>query len=145
MSDRPTLDGINLVVRDIDATLAFYRALGVEIPDDAVWRTDSGAHHVEVEMPNGMRLDFDSPSLAAYYDGGSTHLDGGGVLGFSIATREAVDERYAALVSAGYQGVQPPFDAFWGARYAVVEDPSGNHVGLMSPSDPERRAAPPNL
>jgi uncharacterized glyoxalase superfamily protein PhnB len=29
-------------------------------------------------------------------------------------------------------------DTFWGARYAVIEDPDGNHVGLMSPIDPER-------
>ena len=33
----------------------------------------------------------------------------------------------------------------WGARYAVVEDPDGNAVGIMSPSDPDRRsmARPP--
>jgi uncharacterized glyoxalase superfamily protein PhnB len=34
---------------------------------------------------------------------------------------------------------------FWGARYAIVEDPDGNHVGVMSPSDPDRRRAPPDL
>lgn len=27
-----------------------------------------------------------------------------------------------------------------GARYAIVEDPDGNYVGVMSPSDPARRA-----
>ena len=43
---------------------------------------------------------------------------------------------YADLTGAGYRGQQPPYDAFWGARYAVVEDPDGNAVGLMSPSDP---------
>jgi hypothetical protein len=40
---------------------------------------------------------------------------------------------------------QPPFDAFWGARYAIVEDPDGNHIGLMSPSDPALRTAPPKV
>ena len=35
------------------------------------------------------------------------------IIGFSLPTREAVDERYAALTSAGYPGRQPPFDAFW--------------------------------
>ena len=38
---------------------------------------------------------------------------------------------------------QPPFDAFWGARYAIVEDPDGNSVGLMSPVDPTRRSPMP--
>jgi hypothetical protein len=31
----------------------------------------------------------------------------------------------------------------WGARYAIVVDPDGNHIGLMSPSDPALRRAPP--
>jgi hypothetical protein len=34
------------------------------------------------------------------------------VIGFSLPTREAVDERCAERTSAGYAG-QPPFDAFW--------------------------------
>jgi uncharacterized glyoxalase superfamily protein PhnB len=64
------------------------------------------------------------------------------VLGFSFPSREAVDERYADLVGAGYVGRQPPYDAFWGARYAVVQDPDGNDVGLMSPVDPTKRSVP---
>ena len=62
MSDSsPVLDQLNLVVRDMDATLAFYRRLGLHIPDTAAWRTASGAHHVEVVMPNGMHLEFEHP------------------------------------------------------------------------------------
>jgi uncharacterized glyoxalase superfamily protein PhnB len=47
------------------------------------------------------------------------------------------------FASAGYRGLQLPFDAFWGARYAIVEDPDGIAIGLMSPIDPTRRTAPP--
>ena len=43
----------------------------------------------------------------------------------------------------------PPFDAFWAARYAVVADPDGNDVGLMSlwrnPAGHGRRSHPPRL
>jgi hypothetical protein len=46
-------------------------------------------------------------------------------------------------MAAGYVGQQPPYDAFWGARYAIVEDPDGNPGGRMSPLDPARRSAPP--
>ncbi len=60
----PVLSGLNLIVRDMDATLAFYRQLGLDIPDSAVWRTDSGAHHVDLSLPNGFGLDFDSKPLA---------------------------------------------------------------------------------
>ncbi len=54
---------------------------------------------------------------------------GGAVLGVSVASRDKVDEVYAGLVDAGYPGRQPPYDAFWGSRYAIVEDPDGNPVG----------------
>jgi uncharacterized glyoxalase superfamily protein PhnB len=53
-----------------------------------------------------------------------------------------VDEIYADLVGAGYLGQQEPVDASWGARFAVVEDPDGNAVGLMSPVDAQRRRPP---
>ena len=36
----PVFNGLNLVVRDMEATLAFYRKLGVEIPDSIVWDTE---------------------------------------------------------------------------------------------------------
>ena len=65
------------------------------------------------------------------------------VIGFALPSREAVDERYAALIGAGYTGRQRPFDAFWGARYAIVADPDGNDVGLMSPIDEARLTWPP--
>ena len=29
--------------------------------------------------------------------------------------------------------VRPPFDASWGARYAIVADPDGNDVGQIGP------------
>ena len=45
----------------------------------------------------------------------------------------------------GHKTSQPPFDPFWGARYAIVEDPDGNCIGFMSPSDPARRGPPPDL
>jgi uncharacterized glyoxalase superfamily protein PhnB len=65
------------------------------------------------------------------------------VIGFSFPTREAVDKCYAELIDAGYESRQPPFDAFWGARYAIVADPDGNEVGLMSSIDEQRKIWPP--
>ena len=142
------LNQVNLVVRSMDATLAFYRQLGLDIPEAKVWRTATGAHHAEVQMSNGILLEFDSEQLAKSYNAGWRGKPAGpsrGVLGFSLASRDAVDEKYEFLVAAGYNGSQRPYDTFWGARYAVVEDPDGNHVGLMSPLDPLRRRPPPAL
>ena len=51
----------------------------------------------------------------------------------------------APRATASTPGASKPSDAFQGARYAIVEDPDGNPVGLMSPIDAELRhlAAPP--
>jgi uncharacterized glyoxalase superfamily protein PhnB len=140
---RVRFDGLNLVATDLDQTIAFYRRLGLAITDDMVWRTESGAHHVS-GVPTASDLDLDR-QLAAAYNEGFAESPSTTVIGFRLDTRDAVDELHDELVAAGYRSRQPPFDAFWGARYAIVADPDGRDVGLMSPSDPDRRAAPPQL
>jgi catechol 2,3-dioxygenase-like lactoylglutathione lyase family enzyme len=145
---KPDLDLLDLVTRDMEASLAFYRALGVDIPESAVWRTPSGVHHVDFTLPGGLRLHFDSPALAKAYNRGWREPSGAGtriVLSFKVASREDVDRIHGELTSLGHRSSQPPYDAFWGARYAIVEDPDGNPVGIMSPSDPARRSALPDL
>ena len=143
---QPDLNQIDLIVRDMEATLAFYRALGVEIPEQAVWRTATGAHHVDLTMPGGLIVHFDSPALAKVYDRGWREPVGRGtrsVLSFRLATREDVDRTYAKLSALGHPCAQPPYDAFWGSRYAIVEDPDGNAVGIGSPPDDAHRGTPP--
>src|ERR1700741_4262077 len=73
---------------------------------------------------------------------GRGDLNGRVVLGFHVASRGAVDGTYADLTGAGYKGLEAPHDAFWGARYAIVEDPDGIAVGLMSPKSAEFRSPP---
>jgi catechol 2,3-dioxygenase-like lactoylglutathione lyase family enzyme len=143
----PVFDQVNLLVRDMDATLAFYTRLGLEVGAGAgpEWPPGSGARHADLTMPNGTHLEFDNPQMAAIWHAGArdaTEEPPRPVLNFSVDSRAAVDERYTDLVGAGYSGRQPPYDAFWGARYAIVADPDGNDVGLMSPIDPARRYVP---
>jgi catechol 2,3-dioxygenase-like lactoylglutathione lyase family enzyme len=136
------LNQVSLVVRDMASTVAFYRRLGLVVADDNAW----SAHHVVVEMANGLHLEFDSVTLTEGYDPGwPATASGGGaaILVFAFSSRQAVDDTFTDVTSAGYKGHQAPFDAFWGARYAVVEDPDGNKIGLMSPSDPDHAGPPP--
>ncbi len=138
--ERPVLDQVNLVARDVAAMLAFYEQLGVEIPPgEAPW----DQHHVTLERGERLHLDVDSSAFASQWNRGWSAGSGGVLIGFRLATRAAVDETYEALTAAGHQGQQPPYDAFWGARYAVVTDPDGNAVGLMSPVDEAERGEAP--
>jgi catechol 2,3-dioxygenase-like lactoylglutathione lyase family enzyme len=131
----PVPGQFNLIVSDMEASVAFYRRLGLAIPDTGPsWQR----HHRSAQLGNGFDLDFDSEEFARHWDSGWT--SGMGVLRFNVDSRERVDQIYNDLTGAGYHGQQEPFDAFWGARYAVVEDPDGNAVGIMSPVDPDMRS-----
>jgi catechol 2,3-dioxygenase-like lactoylglutathione lyase family enzyme len=130
--ERPAFNQVSIVVKDMEVSVAFYRRLGLEIPDaDPAWQDV----HRAANMPDGIGLDLDSAGFAPKWDRG-WRGGPGVVLGFHAPSREAVDKMYADLTSAGYRAQQPPYDAIWGARYAVVEDPDGNPVGLMSEPDP---------
>ena len=143
MAEEPELFQVNLLVGDMDRALAFYRRLGLEMnagPGD--WPPGSGGQHAGSTSSSGIRLELDNPQMARIWHAAAAQAPVSAVLNFSVASREAVDESYADLVSAGYAGRQPPYDAFWGARYAILQDPDGNDVGLMSPIDPDRRYTP---
>ncbi|MCA1696386.1 MAG: VOC family protein [Actinobacteria bacterium] len=137
---RARLDQINIVVRDMDATTEFYRRLGVDIQaGPAEW----APHHRNNRGSDGVDLDLDSEQFASVWNQGWPGGPGV-VLGFRLPDRQTVDRLFDELTSAGYGAQQPPYDAFWGSRYAVVTDPDGNAVGMMSPADDDRRTAPPS-
>ena len=135
------LSQVNLVVRDMARSLEFYRRLGLTIDADSdpAW----ARHHAAAVLPNGMRLEFDSQAFAHQWGWKGSAGGGMGVLFFDLPTREDVDRLFAELTQAGAPVHKAPEDAFWGQRYAIVEDPDGNAVGLTSPIDETRRFAPP--
>jgi catechol 2,3-dioxygenase-like lactoylglutathione lyase family enzyme len=124
------LDLIELVVADMAASLAFYRRLGVDIPADA-----DAAPHVDVALPGGLRLAWDTEDTIRSFDPDWKAGDGDSrtSLAFRLPDPAAVDAAYAELTEAGYHGHLAPWDAFWGQRYAVVRDPDGLGVDLFAP------------
>ena len=134
----PALNQLNVIVRDMDAAVDFYRRLGLPIA------TGHDGDHVEVRLPNGFYIELDTASSVSLWDTGWNGSTGSGlVIGFALGSREEVDALYAEVTGAGHRGRQPPYDAFWGARHAIVEDPDGNGIGLMSPIDKARKFWPP--
>src|SRR5215210_500287 len=117
MDDRPTFDQINLVVRGMGPTVEFYRLLGVDFEDpSAPW----DEHHRTAQTRDGLDLEIDSSRFASQWNHGWPDGREGVVLGFRVIERDAVDAIYTRLTEAGHVGQQPPYDAFWGARYALV-------------------------
>jgi catechol 2,3-dioxygenase-like lactoylglutathione lyase family enzyme len=139
----PILHQINLVVKNIPASIAFYRRLGLTVEEAG--HPEWAAHHATAVMSNGMRLEFDSESFAKQWNSGWRDRNAGslGVLFFAVPTREDVDRLHASLSAFSCSSQQLPCDAFWGSRYAIIEDPDGNSIGIMSPIDPAYRRTPP--
>jgi catechol 2,3-dioxygenase-like lactoylglutathione lyase family enzyme len=136
-------DQLNLVVRDVPASRAFYGRLGLDFGNahDPVW----DQHHVSARASDDLPLDVDLDSLSFAPQWNEGWPGGSGVVfGFKVESRQSVDDLVAELAADGVRVQQEPYDAFWGARYAVVSDPDGNGVGIMSPMDPARRNDAPD-
>ena len=119
---------VEIVVADMARSLAFYRFLGLEIPAEA-----DAEPHVDVALPGGLRLAFDTEATIASFHPDWKPGTGGRVgLAFGLPDPAAVDAAYAELTAAGYHGELKPFDAFWGMRYATVHDPDGTGVDLFA-------------
>ncbi|MEF9886084.1 VOC family protein [Streptomyces sp. P9-A4] len=125
----PQLDLIGLVVSDMAASLAFYRRLGLDVPDSA-----GSAPHVEATLPGGLRIAWDTEDVVRSFDPDWTRPEGGHriELAFQCGTPGDVDAVYEELTAAGYRGHLKPWDAVWGQRYAVVLDPDGSGVSLFA-------------
>lgn len=122
-----TLDLIGLIVANMAESLAFYRELGLEIPKNA-----DKEDHVEVQLPNGLRLAWDTIELIKSFNPNWTKPAGSQIsLAFKCKNPAEVDTIYQRLTEK-YPGYSVPWDAFWGQRYAVLKDPDGNHIDLFA-------------
>ena len=132
MADSPKLLGVYLFVRDLGASLDFYERLG--LPIERVSKVFARA-----TTKNGPTIEFGSRELTLSYDPDWKEPTGPATntINFELPSREAVDELYAKLVAAGYKGHLAPCDPPWQARFALVDDPDGNVIGLHSKRDRE--------
>jgi catechol 2,3-dioxygenase-like lactoylglutathione lyase family enzyme len=140
------LDQINIVASSVPASRRFYERLGLTF--DAAHGNEWADRHISARpgsdgnSSDALTVDLDSASFAQQWNVGWTGGPGV-VLGFKVSSRAAVDALVAELTAEGATVQQEPWDAFWGARYAVVTDPDGNAVGIMSPIDPAWRGEAP--
>ena len=123
-----TPDLVGMVVQNMGASLRFYRLLGLDISPEADSET-----HVEITTPSGFRIAWDTEELIkSIHTDWTTPSGHRMVLAFLCENPTEVNELYAKITTAGYQGYKEPWNAFWGQRYAVVVDPDGNLVDLFA-------------
>jgi len=123
----PQLNAIGIVASDMAASIRFYRLLGIDVPETP------GEGHIQVSLPNGLRLMLDSEeTIRSFRPDWARQTGNQAALAFECESPAAVDEIYARVVAAGFNGELEPWDAFWGQRYAQVVDPDGVPVDLYA-------------
>ncbi len=84
---------LNVIVRDMAASLDFYQRLGIAVPGPG----DNIGAHVQLKMPGGFSLELDTAESAQLWHAGwrAGPASARVVLGFMLASREAAGDRYA--------------------------------------------------
>jgi uncharacterized glyoxalase superfamily protein PhnB len=123
----PDLTAIGVVAASPKQSIAFYRLLGVDFPED-------GEGHVEATLPSGVRFMLDDEEVVRSFRPDWDRATGNQLaLAFECASPAEVDELYEQVTAAGFIGEKAPWDAFWGQRYAQLRDPDGVPVDLFAP------------
>ena len=123
------LDMIGITATDVDASLDYYRTLGLDVPESS-----GGEPYIEITLPGGIRLSWNALSMVKEIDPEWEEPKGQRIgLAYLCDSPSEVNEKHDSLVAAGYQSHKAPWDAFWGQRYAQVLDPDGNVVDLFAP------------
>lgn len=136
-------DQINVVVSDVAGASQFLRALGVEVPELTGEWADWAPHHVELPtVADGFDADLDSSEFATHW-GGLPERFNGVVVNLRVDERSDVDAHFDKALGLGATELRAPYDAFWGARFAVVQAPGPLTVGIMSAVDQQYRGAAP--
>ncbi len=121
----PQFDAIGIVSSDLARSIAFYKLLGIEFPEDE--------GHIEATLPNGTRLMLDGEDVIRSFRPDWKRETGNQLaLAFACASPAEVDETYQRIVDAGFESDKEPWDAFWGYRYAQVLDPDGVQIDLFA-------------
>src|SRR5438094_7734907 len=96
---RPRLDAIGLVVSNLGASIAFYRSLGIDLPDPE----EHG--HIEASLPGGMRLMIDTIGVVRSFDPDWTLPSGGHRMGlaFLCDSPAELDALYKRLIDEGVE------------------------------------------
>jgi catechol 2,3-dioxygenase-like lactoylglutathione lyase family enzyme len=124
----PQLNAIGIVVSDMAESIRFYRLLGLDVPETP----DEG--HVDTSLPNGVRFMLDSEETILSFRPDWKREQGNQLaLAFECDSAADVDDVYARMTGAGFHGEKEPWDAFWGQRYAQLQDPNGVPVDLYAP------------
>ncbi|MEX2161831.1 MAG: VOC family protein [Anaerolineales bacterium] len=124
------IDAVGVSSSNLKKTVEFYSLLGFQFPE---FKPDE--EHLEPVTPKGSaRLMIDSVSMLKGILGKDPKPGNHSSFAILYDTPAEVNAAAEKVKGAGFKIVTEPWDAFWGQRYAIVEDPDGYKVDLFAAS-----------
>jgi len=122
----PELNAIGIVASDLGRSIAFYRLLGVDLPE-------AGEGHIEATLASGTRFMVDEESVVkSFRPDWKREIGNQLALAFECSSPSEVDELWERAKAEGFDAEKEPWDAVWGQRYAQLRDPDGVPVDLFA-------------
>lgn len=123
------LHSVTIIVRDLAKSIAFYRMLGLDIPDGLENET-----HVDCTSAGSMNICLVPETTVQQHRPGWQYPGANGSISlhFKCSTQGDVDVMYTKFMNEEYQSSMLPYNTPWGERYAQVLDPDGNTVALFA-------------
>ena len=126
------LHSVGFHVDDLAATTAFYRLLGLTVPATA--EAPVAAATASSPADTALTLTWaTTPALQPLDPDRVTDPTLRVQIEIGYDTPAGVDDAWHAATAAGHPGAVAPFDAPWGVRFAVLNDPDGNRVACTAP------------
>lgn len=122
------IDAIPVKSKNFKETVKFYTLLGFNFPPF----TDTDDHLEPITKDGEVRLMIDDPKLLKELTGRDSQPPTHSSFAILCATPQEVDATVQTIKDNGYTIVKEPWDAFWGQRYAIVQDPDGYRIDLFA-------------
>jgi catechol 2,3-dioxygenase-like lactoylglutathione lyase family enzyme len=114
-------DAVTIEVADLERSLAFYRLIGLAIPEGRA------SSYATLELPGQGRVDWTRSARC------STSAPPRIVLGVRCRDADELDRVHRSLVDGDHAVEAAPHVVAWGARVCRAMDPDGNIVELYAP------------
>ena len=123
------IDAVGVTTSNLSKTVEFYTILGFSFPE----YKDDEDHLEATSIDGSSRLMIDNKTVIKDVVGKDPKPANHSNFGVHYDSAEQINNVIANLETAGFKIFKKPWDAVWGQRYAIVEDPDGYKIDLYSP------------
>lgn len=121
------LNAVAVTAKNLKKSVAFYTLLGFVFPEFS-----DEEQHVETTPNNDAKLMIDSVEMTKDIIGEEPKPGNHSSFAVQYNSPEELNEVAKKVTEAGFTIIKEPWDAFWGQRYCIVQDPDGYKVDLYA-------------